>query len=1013
MTLRKHARFLLVPALFAFLLCVTLGGTVLAQTAPPVETANPALAIEQTNKALKLVVEGNLPEAFDLRDLFEVDLADENAVQARIEQLKSELEAKQDAKPDKPDSVDALKTEQSKLRLAFLVQPAENRLKLLEAEKKRVQLALDQDTAANDRDAAEQAVAAAETARHKALEEAEAAESEAERSLAKERALVEKVKGQLATFRLTLTEQRSKENARSQAVLDMQLDFRRKIADPKLAPEIADALYDEIRQELRSGRNRFQTAMENQGQTGKAPVFEPRIDLDSPAYSKFTEQVDDLRKAESEIATDAAVLAQEEKADREDSLLSLAEVLKTNNDIRIELLPLLSRSKRSAELGLGRHGIQHLKFEIEQLKLTAEFNVRQSLIRAKELPGKASDIFALGTVGWTLLKLIALFWAAILVKKRSGGLLKKVRDRIRAKKIDWSVKNFYDRWLRLLAGIIPSVGLVVFLYLFFWIVGGKGQPEVQILRAVALAYAWYRVCYAIPHRYITQRVSSRRSEFPQELNDKILKSIRLAVRYGFFVALLLILASRTLGRGYLYQLVVRFSWIGAVPIAVILLRRWREEIAVAYLNGFPDGRLVNAVKRAQEKKRGLLAVAAALLFVTARSARLGTQDALSKFKHTRKVFAFLFWRQLEKQSETVGRPSEDLAALPEALRDSFAEEPVKPEHAIDHFPHLDQMREALALWKQDGVGTAVALVGETGMGRTSWLNELEKRDPLLNPVRSTIEKRADSEAEICRYVCELLDLPPMETARQVVRAARSGPKRILVLDHCENLVLRSVDGMKAYKAFSEIVGRTVPHLLWICSFSRYAWEYVESVLVTKSIFRSVYKLAPLEIETIERLIAKRMKHAGFEASYEDLIVERAEGAEFDSEILRTEERYRQLLWDYTEGIPRLVVHFWLRSLVMAQENKVKVRLFNAPSADELEELNEQSRFMLAALITHQNFTVREAAIVLNYSEQICDMILGFLCDKKFVEQQSGHYRVTSHWYRAVIRYLRRKHLLYS
>jgi hypothetical protein len=219
--------------------------------------------------------------------------------------------------------------------------------------------------------------------------------------------------------------------------------------------------------------------------------------------------------------------------------------------------------------------------------------------------------------------------------------------------------------------------------------------------------------------------------------------------------------------------------------------------------------------------------------------------------------------------------------------------------------------------------------------------------------------------------------------------------------------------MAGFDAFIDFISQTEGKVLWICAFSRYAWEYVESVCNAGSIFREIYKLGAWNEKDIDSLIARRMKAADYQASYEDLIVDRLEGTQFESEVIRTGDRYRQLLWDYSDGIPRVALHFWLRSLVNSGDHQVKVRLFADPSADELENLNEQNRFVLAAVVIHENLTLADATRSLNYPAHSCETALNYLCSRGFLEQTDSRFRVSSHWHRAVIRYLRRKHLLYS
>jgi len=210
-----------------------------------------------------------------------------------------------------------------------------------------------------------------------------------------------------------------------------------------------------------------------------------------------------------------------------------------------------------------------------------------------------------------------------------------------------------------------------------------------------------------------------------------------------------------------------------------------------------------------------------------------------------------------------------------------------------------------------------------------------------------------------------------------------------------------------------LLARTGSTLFWVCSFSKYAWEHLGNICRGRNQFRAVYRLETWPEEDIGSLIEHRMASVGFRASYEDLVVDRVDGTEFQNEVIRTSERYRRLLCDYAAGNPRVAVHFWLRSLVPDGEHRVRVRLFAAPSAEELDALQEESRFLLAAIVTHENLSLQEAAQVLRYPRHLCEAALNYLITQGLLEFADGRYRVTVHWNRAVLRFLRRKHLLFS
>ena len=200
---------------------------------------------------------------------------------------------------------------------------------------------------------------------------------------------------------------------------------------------------------------------------------------------------------------------------------------------------------------------------------------------------------------------------------------------------------------------------------------------------------------------------------------------------------------------------------------------------------------------------------------------------------------------------------------------------------------------------------------------------------------------------------------------------------------------------------------------WICSFSRFTWLYLERARQAQDLFSERVTLEAWPEEQIVSLIRHRMEALGIEASFQDLVVDQVEGSALDDAILRTESEYLRLLWDFADGNPRIAMHYWLHSLKPSGDG-LRVRLFASPRAEALEALHEQSRVLLAAVVLHENLTLTEAARTVGMSRAECAALFAYLALEHYVyEDEGGQWRLTAHWYRTVIRHLRRRRLLFN
>jgi hypothetical protein len=178
-----------------------------------------------------------------------------------------------------------------------------------------------------------------------------------------------------------------------------------------------------------------------------------------------------------------------------------------------------------------------------------------------------------------------------------------------------------------------------------------------------------------------------------------------------------------------------------------------------------------------------------------------------------------------------------------------------------------------------------------------------------------------------------------------------------------------------------------------------------------AVFRHREALEAWNEEQIRALIRRRLVASEIRATYQDLVVDRMEGVSAAATLLQTEEGYARLLWDYSDGNPRVALNCWLRSVVPDAPDRVRVRLFRAPDPDELERGGEPGLFVLSAIVNHENLTLEETARVTSYPVSLCRIHLDRFAEIGALHCERGRHRVTTRWQRPVIRLLKRRNLL--
>lgn len=274
---------------------------------------------------------------------------------------------------------------------------------------------------------------------------------------------------------------------------------------------------------------------------------------------------------------------------------------------------------------------------------------------------------------------------------------------------------------------------------------------------------------------------------------------------------------------------------------------------------------------------------------------------------------------------------------------------------------------------------------------------------------------------MCRWLSEQLGLPVTDSPQGLARAIIDSDMRGLIcVDAGENLFLRRIGGTEGFRALAEIAGRTQERLVWVCAFSENGWRYLRAAEAGQNLFSRLVELRGWSEEEVAELVDSRMRRAGLPLDFGGLL----EGAGPQAELAgparqraleRAREEYFRLLWDATDGNPRLVAHFWLRSLQRDEKTKkLTVRLFDAPDPAILDQLHDESRFLLAAVVVHEDLSAGEASMVLRWPVARCAALLDTLAARGFLSEEKdrpGRFRIHVHYFRTVLRHLRRRRLL--
>jgi hypothetical protein len=813
-----------------------------------------------------------------------------------------------------------------------------------------------------------------------------------------------------------------------------------------------DALLERIMVELRGLRPEVESAF-RVAVPPAAPRFTPRISEIAAAGGKPEPEAIEVGARAEALKEAADALDGEAQAAASERLAEVIDDEQELDGARLLLLARLSEPRRDEVLGVDREGIEQLRGEIWHIGARARwYGLRRDGLRRDVLATlrEPSLLISLLLRGGAVLLAIA---AAVYVHRRRTQAIAAIAAAASRLARRPRILRGIERVREVVAGCSAALTLLLAIWGIHWALGSvvSRNPELEIVYSLLLWYGLYRLALAATHGWIVRRAGGPASAAGDAApasaagnaapaaaagnaapaaatgnaapaaaagnakSRRILRSLELVGRYALGVRAVLILSKAIGGEGYIYDVVGRFAWLGAIPLGWVLIRWWRSDIADAYLRLHDEGNLADAVRSSRSRWYGFfVALAAFSAIVLAAGGRAARRFVLG-FDQSQRVLAFIFRRRLEKQSK--GSPAAEAASeLPDELRAHFSEEPGgDPADEIDYHPGLDQFEASFAAWKANRCVGAALVMGAVGAGKTMWLAAAERKAEGILSFPVVLEQRILTAEALVSTFATGLGAPAEAHAGVTALAAwlRSGPRRLLVIDDLEHLFLRGVDTWDAWDAFVELIEHSGHSIFWLCAIAQQPYRYLRFTRGSADVFRLTVTLPSWPEQKLTELLRKRTEASGYGVSYDGIAArdededepERAAGSP------AVEREFMRLLWDYALGSPRVAMYFWLQSLVEQGERSLRVRLFQGPDQNQLEALSEPERFVLACVVWHDSLTIEEAARSLGYQELICEDALAKLTEIGVLAGHDGRHLITTRWHRVVTSYLLRKHLI--
>ncbi|MEZ4459347.1 MAG: hypothetical protein R3E66_06390 [bacterium] len=903
-----------------------------------------------------------------------------------------------------------LRADIDKLRKKFWDAPAEERAKLLKpppppeetvevVEETPVEEGPDPEELERQRKAETEA-ARAERERQAAIEAAKTARTESLRLIAGEKARLLGVKQQHAQLETEFIDQEKAATSTTEAALAAARKVReleqRSVLDGDKEGD-ANKLYDNLIDQLRQIRSELDTVLTeiNSGETG----VESAGELPELPVQINVPEMEDLNQLFEDVKKSAAGLREREAKLRWDRAIALRDAMVTVNDSRLRLLKSVSTTKRDALTGFGAPGVAQVVREFEQISLAARYHI----LAIPRLVGSEGDIFMASPIVLVLLIIKFLFLVSLFIwwRRQADSVLKRLHTH-------WYSKRPQTDMTRRITTTIWYVGRVripLEWLLFLWLLSGgtafETWPEVEFAKIVAL--------WSLLGSFVIKLVDA----IAEHQGDRIegtstdalrVKSLRLVGVTIVAVGLTLSITEASVGQGAIYGWVKSTSWFFAIPITALLVYWWRpivfERVAlVENPNGF-----LTWVAGHTTGPAGYVSAAIGGVYLLGEGLFRWVYTQISDWTTTRRVLAYLFRREVEKQASKVTADVLD-RPIDREIYDKF--DPKLDDVVIEGY-----MAKAVAKAHDvltDGTGSVVAVVGERGLGKSDILHRVLEGIPEDKVL--VIKCDFSGFDGILEQLRLALHLPDSATASKIADEIAGSDFVTIAIDDSHRLIRPVIGGLKGMDALLELTRGTTHKASWILTIDAPAWQYLRRARAGQAVFDHTINLERWTEEQIAAFIEARCTSLGLVPNFDRLVVPTQNGSSPRGGE-QTKGDYYRILWDYSRGNPSVAMQYWRDSLRGREHtDEVSVKLMRPPAPAALSDIPTTHHFVLRTIVQLEQCEIRDIVECTGLSHAEARDAIRLGVHREYIQEVDGRLQISLSWYRAVIDLLTRQHLL--
>jgi hypothetical protein len=392
---------------------------------------------------------------------------------------------------------------------------------------------------------------------------------------------------------------------------------------------------------------------------------------------------------------------------------------------------------------------------------------------------------------------------------------------------------------------------------------------------------------------------------------------------------------------------------------------------------------------------------------------------LEKFDVGRRLLVKIYRRKIELSKIDDNDSSKKGIAIPEEYQQFFNREfaPTKSQLVGVYEEEFAKFKLELDGWvSKNHEDNLIAIYGEKGIGKTKFLENIEKNCSDFSIIRITIPPRIILKKQLIDLLADSFKVDALDGLIKTIASFDESLKQntILLIDNAHNLFISDFRGVDTYKSFLRAINANTNNLFWVVSFNEYAYDFLRGVTGYSQYFSDEINLKKWSFQSIQELILSRHPSENFDLSYEEMSQYSLSSAKSENASDKIENQVFSILWEQSGGNPEVAMKLWLTSLTPNSSKIFEVGLPKKPSTSKIKLLDTNAWFVLAALAKHSNLSKKEAARACNLSYPVVSHSIKILLGIGIIFIASpNRYEIDILFQEEIVRQLRMKNFIYG